>query len=45
MDFWREIKNSSNSNVKLPNVLGNVHGSQNISDMWQEHYSQIFNEV
>ena len=32
-DFWREIKNSSNSNVKLLNVVGNVHGSQNISGM------------
>ena len=37
-DFWREIRNSSNSNVKLPNVVGNEHGSQNISGMWQEHY-------
>ena len=44
-DFWREIKNSTNSNVKLPNTVGDVHGSQNIRGMWQEHYSKIFNVV
>ena len=40
-----ELKNSSNSNIKLPNIVDNVHGSQSISGMWQEHYSQIFNVV
>ena len=25
--------------------MGNVYGSQNKSDMWQEHYSKIFNVV
>ena len=44
-DFWREIKTSSNSNITLPNIVGNVRGSQNISGMWQEHYSQIFSVV
>ena len=29
-DIWREIKNSSNSNVKLPNIVDKVCGSQNI---------------
>ena len=43
--FWREIKNSSNSKIKLPNVVGNAQGSDNISGMWQEHYSHIFNMV
>ena len=43
--FLREIKNSSNSNIKLPNVVGKAQGSDNISGMWQEHYSHIFNMV
>ena len=42
--FWRN-KNSSNSKIKLPNVVGNAQGSDNISGMWQEHYSHIFNMV
>ena len=28
--FWREIKNSSYSKIKLPNVVGNAQGSDNI---------------
>ena len=43
--FWREIKKTSNSKIKLPNVVGNAQGSDNISGMWQEHYSHIFNMV
>ena len=43
--FWREIKNSSNSKIKLPNVVANAQGSDNISGMWQEHYSHIFNNM
>ena len=35
----------TNSNVKLPSVVGNVYDIQNITDLWQEHYSQIFNAV
>ena len=43
--FWREIKKSSNSKINLPNVVGNAQGIDNISGMWQEHYSHIFNMV
>ena len=41
--FGRKYKTSSNSRMKLPNVVGNAQGSDNISVMWQEHYSHIFN--
>ena len=43
--FWREIKknNYSNSKLKLPNVVDDAQGSDNISVMWQEHYSHICN--
>ena len=43
--FWREIKNYSNSKLKLPNAVGDAQGSDNISVMCQEHYSHIFNMV
>ena len=29
--FWREIQNSLNSKIKLPNVVGNAQGNDNIS--------------
>ena len=29
----------------MPNAVGNAQGSDNISVMWQEHYSHIFNMV
>ena len=35
-----KIKNSTNSNGNLPNIVGDVHGSQNISGVSQEHYSK-----
>ena len=41
--FWREIKHSLTSKIKLPNVVGNAEGNDNISVVWQEHYSYIFN--
>ena len=43
--FWREIKNVTNSKVKLPSRIGDVHGSNAVSGMWKEHYSSIFNAV
>ena len=42
--FWRE-KKSSKRKIKLRNVVGNAQGSDNLSGMWQEHYSHIFNMV
>ena len=43
--FWREIKNVTNSKVKLPSRIGDVHGSNAVAGMWKEHYSSIFNAV
>ena len=33
------------SKLKLPNAVGDDQRSENISVMWQEHYSHIFNMV
>ena len=43
--FWRKIKNVTNSKVKLPSRIGDVHGSNAVAVMWKEHYSSIFNAV
>ena len=43
--FWSEIKNVTNSQVKLPSRIGDVHGSDAVAGMWKEHYSSIFNAV
>ena len=43
--FWREIKNVTNSKVKLPSRSGDVHGSNAVAGMWKKHYSSIFNAV
>ena len=43
--FWRDIKNVTNSKVKLPSRIGDVHGSNAVAGMWKEHYSSIFNAV
>ena len=40
-----KLKTNSNSKIKLPNAVGDAQGSDNISVMWQEHYSHIFNMV
>ena len=40
-----KLKNSLNSKIKLPNVVGNALCNDNISVVWQEHYSHIFNMV
>ena len=43
--FWKEIKNINNSKVKLPNIVGNANGNVNITAMWYEHCSSIFDMV
>ena len=44
-EFWRHIKNVTNSKVKLPSRVGDAHGSADITTMWKEHYNEIFNMV
>ena len=44
-DFWREIKMQSNCNIKLPNAVGDAHGANEISAMWQEQYATLFYSV
>ena len=43
-DFWKDIRNISNSKVNLPNLVGDAKGDQ-IPNMWNTHYKSIFNSV
>ena len=38
--FWKDIKNSLNSKVKLPNVVNSCKGSD-IPEMWKQHYNDM----
>ena len=38
--FWKDIRNISNSKVKLPNLVGDAQGDQ-IPNMWNNHYMSI----
>ena len=42
-DFWKEIRYLNNSNMPLPNVIDEVHGVNNIVEMWDDHYNDLFN--
>ena len=44
-NFWKEIRCTMNSNVKLPTCIDGVHGDSNNAAMWKHHYSTIFNSV
>ena len=44
-DFWKEIKIAANCKIKLPNVVGNAIGTEEISVMWYDYYKSIFNVV
>jgi exonuclease III len=41
--FWKEVKFVNAARVPLPNSIGDNCGSENIVDMWKDHYSQLFN--
>ena len=42
--FWNTVQRISNSKAtSLINSLNNISGEQNIADMWQEHFKQLYN--
>ena len=44
-NFWKELRCTMNSNVKLPTCIDGVHEDCNIAAMWKHHYSTILNSV
>ena len=43
--FGEKFENVRNIKVKLPSMIGDVHGSNAVAGMWKEHYSSIFDAV
>lgn len=44
-DFWKEVKVINNSKMPLPSSVNGVTGSEQIAQLWSEHYGGIFNCV
>ena len=43
--FWKEVKRISTGSVPLPNKVDDACGSVAITDMWKNHYCNLFNSV
>jgi hypothetical protein len=43
--FWQDIKHKNNSKAPLPNCIKGAHGSDNIVQLWHDHYKKLFNCV
>ncbi len=41
--FWKEIKSMNNCKTSLPTNISGVSGSEEITQMWQKHYYELFN--
>ncbi|XP_027883670.1 uncharacterized protein LOC114150994 [Xiphophorus couchianus] len=44
-DFWKEIKKVNNCKTSLPSTIDGVTGVKEITQLWKEHYSALFNCV
>ena len=43
--FWRGIDATNNNKAPLPTCIDNVTGTENITNMWKEHFQSIFTSV
>ena len=41
--FWEEVKSINDSSTPLPNSIEGVSGECAISELWKDHYSDLFN--
>lgn len=44
-DFWKEIKRMNNCKTSLPTNIDGVTDSEEITQLWQKHYYELFNCV
>uniref|UniRef100_A0A671UZC4 Reverse transcriptase domain-containing protein n=1 Tax=Sparus aurata TaxID=8175 RepID=A0A671UZC4_SPAAU len=44
-DFWKEVRMLNNCKTSLPSNIDGVSGADEISQLWQKHYSDLFNCV
>ena len=42
-DFWKEVKVLNNCKAPLPSNINGVCGSDNIAELWRQHYFELFN--
>ena len=42
-DFWKEIRSMKNVNVSPPNNIEGISGSNHITELWKNHYNELFN--
>ena len=43
VDFWKEVRVLNNSKASLPCTVDGTSGTQNIAEVWRQHYSNLFN--
>ena len=41
--FWKAVRNSNVENMIQCSRVGDVYGTNNVAEMWQNHYEQIYN--
>ena len=44
-DFWKEVKKVTNSKVSISNTIDDTSGTEDIANMWADHYKLLFNSV
>ena len=42
-EFWKEIKSISNSKTPLPCSIDNANNPEEILNLWEKHFNNIFN--
>ena len=42
-DFWKEVKLINNCKAPLPSNIDGTCGSENIAELWRQHYYELFN--
>ena len=42
-EFWREVSSMNNSKITLPTSIENATGTEEITELWRNHYENLFN--
>lgn len=43
--FWKEVKALNNSKTSLPCTMEGISRTDNIADLWRQHYNVLFNDI
>ena len=44
-DFWSSVKKTNNNNASATNDVEDIHGEQEVCNMWAQHYEELLNCV